>query len=310
MGYNEGGALADVNLYGTLPLVASLSSLLGKPPPTTTALPLAEDLVDEAIASVAGTVSVVHLENGGAAVRTGNTDSFAFSHVTTRVEKVQYVQRAGGYWEHRFPLHLHASLLPLKLEGFRDHWQAQMRSEDERTFVFQIVPSLARSRGPARSQPRVGLEMDVQVTSASNDLCLTEVIVGLKLFGGPDAPTAQKLRDLVPRLFQSLRAYLLASAEQRAQQRFPFPNRLRIYSIKPDLELTGVVEGQGRNISRSGMSLVSTTAFPTEFVYLHLQTSANLSTYVLLARVVRVEQTDEGHFDVGVTFQVDEPPKN
>jgi hypothetical protein len=135
---------------------------------------------------------------------------------------------------------------------------------------------------------------------------LREVVARVRAVG-VDAEGEAKLRDLAPRILQSLRAYLQGTPEQRIEDRWPFHQVLKLYPVLPDLDLAEVIEARGRDISRSGLRCQVPLPPPTEFLYIHFPETASLADLAILGRIVRLGEAPDGWYDLGITFAVDGP---
>src|SRR5262249_55445604 len=147
-------------------------------------------------------------------------------------------------WEYNCPVKLYAGMLRLKLEGFRQQWNAQLISEENLAFHFRLpIGTVPAQRSLSRSQPKrpVGLDVRLQFVQTGGVgpvAQIRDVSVHISAFGG----YTEGVRELSPRVFQSLRAYLQATAEQRTGERYPYRQPVHVYPILPDLELTDVLK--------------------------------------------------------------------
>ncbi len=279
--------------FAQLPLVLPCECLLGKPLPPSVVLPQTDQLVAGLIATVSGPVAVLAFEN------------------------VRFWQNADGSWESRCPVQVQPELLPYKLEGFRQHWRAHKVSEEEGCFVFRLVThTTTRGVWPFRTEEPAGLEITLQFSDSVHlsvaDRQLThtknsESAIRIRPFGEEDLKQEHGRRETVRRLFQSVRAFLQAGPEQRAQQRWPLNEPLRVYPILPNLEVAGVLEARVRNISQGGLSFLTHQELASDYVYLHLYQSHEAAHLAILARALRMQPLETGQFEVGVTFSVDGP---
>jgi serine/threonine protein kinase len=283
----------DADPFVNLPLVLPFKCLLDRSMPNDLNMPLPGQIVAQWISAIVG-----HLKE-------------------ETYENVRFWNHPDGTWEYQCPIQFHAGLTRCKLEGFRQHWNAQTISEDATSFVFKVFTEAPAKRfwsvRKNTGNTGMGLEILIQISAASMPVHLSETTIRIRSFGKDNGEVDKVRRQqmvLVPRLFQSLRGFLQASPEQRAQQRFPFPGTLRVCPILPNLEVAGVIEAHGRNISQGGMSFLVPSEMQLEFVYLQLHQAPEASALALLARVVRMQPTADGRYDVGVTFQVDAPPIN
>jgi serine/threonine protein kinase len=271
--------------YTSLPLVMPYDTLIGKAPKEDVAFPVVGDLLTQVVASAAGPITILHFDN------------------------TRYLLHPDGCWEYRCPIQTFgAGLLRMKLEGFCRHWNATPMSEDEASFVCQIQKGTER-RGLFRKPLPTGLTIHLMVCPVQMEqVGQREVVVRIQWFGELTAEAHHLTRDMAPRLFQSIRAYLQASPEQRSQERWPFIQPVRLYPVLRNLELAGVLEARCRNISLGGLSVVTSKRPQSDFVYLHLYDTPHVAKLAILSRVLRVQEWADGQFEVGVTFQVDGPP--
>jgi len=296
---------SQTDLYETLPLVIPFTSLLGKPPPPDTLMPQGGELVAQLFNTISGPSNVVVLENA------------------------RYLVFPDGHWEYHFPIQMVTDLLRLKLEGFRQYWRADLIATGENALTLQIVTRTPpRSFWSFRNGGTAGIKIQIRLdpsptssppprpavvdcswsTPSGNTSSSTrQAIVQVLLFGDKEGSLSEMMRDMAPRLFQSIRAHLQTNPDQRGEQRFPFTQLLRIYPVLPDLQLAGVQEARARNLSRGGLSLVAPSELPSKYVYLHFHETPSMADLALLGRVVRCLPQEEGRFEVGLTFVVDGP---
>ena len=129
------------DMLASLPLVAPFACLMGKAPPEQAELPRPDEVAAQLIAAAVGAVDVHEADN------------------------VRYIVHPDGVWEHRFPIRMFASLLRLKLEGFRQQWNAQTTEEAGNAFAFQIHTASAKSGFWSRSKPQpAGLDVQLAAT--------------------------------------------------------------------------------------------------------------------------------------------------
>jgi serine/threonine protein kinase len=268
----------------SLPLVLPFECLLGKPMPPEADLPLPSHLLAKAIGSITGQVKVETYEN------------------------VRFWKQSADLWECRCPIQPHMGLMRCKLESFRLHWQAKTVSEDDATFVYQILAeSPAKKFWSRRKSQDVGLEVYIQVSETRASGHLSEALIRIRSLGEDQPEAHQTRRALVPRVFQSLRGVLQASVEQRTQQRWPWTAGLRVCPILPNLEVAEILEARARNISLGGMNFLVARPLPSEHIYIQMHEITAIAAHALLARVIRIVPAEGDKFEVGVTFQIDGP---
>ena len=279
-------AVVGEDVLASLPLVAPFACLMGQAPPDAT-IPLRPDEVAaQLIAAAVGAVNVRETDN------------------------VRYLLHPDGAWEHRFPIRMFASLLRLKLEGFRQQWNAETTEEDGNAFAFQIATAPAKTGFWSRSRPRpAGLDVRLRLQPPdAPDANQREAVVSVRLFGdhGPRRDTL--LPATAPRVFQSLRAYLQGSVEHRRRERWPFTQRVGVYPVLPRQQIGPALEGRGRDVSLGGARLLVPREPPTEFAYLHFHETPAAAPLAVLGRIVRVIRLNDGRYELGFTFVADGPP--
>lgn len=220
------------------------------------------------------------------------------------LESDRFLVLKDGSWEYRCPIKMFGSLLKLKLEGFRQDWGAQAFRTEGMSHHYRVptqpLKELQASPRPMRERlARVEVRLQF-VTGQGHGVTaqVSEVIVRICPYCGDTA----SVRDAAPRIFQSLRNYLQTGAENRTEDRYTFSQSLHVYPILPELELAGVLEAKGRNVSLGGMQFIVSERPTTDFFYLHFRETPKLSQLAILARAVRAQPDAAGHFEIGVSF--------
>ncbi len=270
-------APSQEDLYRTLPPVIPFTSLFGEPPAPDVVLPSPAQFVT-ALLRVPVPCEVAGAQN------------------------VRYRVHPDGTWEYCCPVQLLPCATRLKVDGFRQHWNGSPIEEAQGSFRFHIDLQAPRRfwERVVGQQRRIEVHLRVGSFDAQR-VRLTEAHARLRPLGGEPDRMASTLADLAPQLFDSLRSYLQASTEQRAEERRPFAQPLRIYPVLPDLELGEAMEAVGRNISSGGIGFRVAKLLPSEKLYLHFHQSAH-AELVVLAHVMRFQSNDEGGLDVGAFF--------
>ncbi len=288
------GTLSADDLYHNLPPVIPYTSLLGQPAAANILLPS----VNEVVAAL-----------GPAAE----------PHTVSGPQKVRYKVLAGGVWEYQCPIHVLPAMLRLKLDGFREEWGARLVRADRRDagpteddrFLFQIDLQTPRRvwniQGGASGTAAPRLELLLLIQPPGPGGSVSEARVRLRPLSGSPDQVGRILADAGPRLFDSIRSYLQAGPEQRARDRWPCTLPLQVYPVLPDLELGAVLDAVGRNISYGGINFRAAQAPTTEKLYLHWPKVPRISTFVVLAQVVRVHQAGPHAFEVAASFPGDSP---
>jgi serine/threonine protein kinase len=276
---------AVAELYGNLPVVIPFGSLLGEPAPADLVLP-----------SVAQFIQALTAGGDPTAVAGG--------------KNIRYTVQPGSVWEYAFPATAHSSTIRLKVDGFRQQWNAQLVRQDGSRYLFHIDLPVSRGVGerPTSRPPRLELQLQTPAMLGSHQP-LAEARVRLRLMSGDPTLLNRVLPEVAPQIFESLRSYLQASPEQRCNQRRACLLPLHAYPVRSDLELGEVIEGVGRNISVTGINFRTTRQPTADKLYLHWHKAANVAAYALLATVVRVQSAGGTLFDVGGVFSNARPER-
>ncbi|HVS40042.1 MAG TPA: PilZ domain-containing protein, partial [Gemmataceae bacterium] len=194
-------------------------------------------------------------------------------------------------------------------EGFRQQWNARQVDDGTEAFTYEIQTSHDRGGFWARSRPRpAGLNVQLYFQPAdAPDKNQREAVVRVGLFGDHGSSRATLLPATAPRVFQSLRAYLQGSTEQRTRERWPFTQHVEIYPLLANLEIGKVLEGWGRDVSLGGVRLLVAEEPGSEFAYLHFHETPATAPLAVLGRIVRLLPLDDGVFELGITFMADGP---
>ena len=273
-------------MLASLPLLTPFACLMGRAPPTQVVLPRTDELAARLIGAAGGAVDVREADN------------------------VRYLVHPDGAWEYRFPIRMFASLMRLKLEGFRQQWNARPTEDGGNAFAFQIHTAVSKGGFWQKSKPQpAGVEVRVRLQPAdAPDANQREAVVRVGLFGDHGQLQDTLLPASAPRIIQSLRAYLQGSTEHRLRERWPFRQRVGVYPVLAHLQIGRALEGRGRDVSLGGVRLLVPQEPPTEFAYLHFHETPEAASLAVLGRIVRVQSLDDGSYELGFTFVVDGPP--
>ncbi len=269
----EAGRPAVAVPAGPLLPVLPVTALAGEPVPPGLVLPSAADLV-----------GLLACPSGAARTAVGPRG-------------LRYTVRPDGAWEHRCPVQVVPGVLRLRAEGFRVQWNARAVREADDAFVYTLeVP-----RGPRRfwdrfagrpAQLEVRLELPPPSAAGTRR---AEATLRLRPVGEQARAALEKVGV---ELLDSLRSYLQAGPEQRAQERWPCPQPLRVHPVAAG---GGPLEAAGRDVSFGGACFRLRRRPDFRLAYLHWHQAADVADFALLARVVRVNEDADG-FEVGVAF--------
>jgi hypothetical protein len=189
----------------------------------------------------------------------------------------------------------------LKLEGFRQEWNAELVQQQNGTFVFWIsVPPLFWERLIGRS---VGLEIHVQLSPpvrAGQPVC--DVSVRIQPFGCSRARATRLLAELGPKLLASLRGYLQALPDKRTQERVAWQQPLRVSPVINGTLAPEPIECVAKDISQDGIGLYLPSSVKASHLYVALPSLPQFAGVAGLVRIVRRRPHDEEWYEVGARF--------
>jgi serine/threonine protein kinase len=228
---------------------------------------------------------------------------------------VRYVLRPGKAIEHRCFARLLAGTVGLKLEGFRQHWNAipaaspgdavssvptWLVPESQQSFVFHVLlPGSLWSRLLGQMP---ALEVAITLPRGyAETAALTEVFVQIRPVGCSSRKGAEALQDFGPLLLESLRHYLQPHPERRRQERLTFDQTVRVLPAFADEPCGEAILSQMLDVSTGGMKLFLPCRPPYQEVAVQVQGSSP-DPLLLPARVVRVQACRDRRFEVGLSF--------
>src|SRR5262249_46131948 len=142
--------------------------------------------------------------------------------------------------------HFLQGTLPIRLEGFRQHWLGKVIESSDGQAVYHISPPAKGLQRFRTNQPTLVLQF---VFGRAEKSQTTGVAVTLR----PLPRREHLLEELGPRIFDSVRLFLQAEPERRREERFRLAKSLRVL---PVFEANDVGEGivaQPLDISQAGL---------------------------------------------------------
>jgi hypothetical protein len=217
-----------------------------------------------------------------------------------------YRLRAGQGIDHLCAARLVPGMALLKLDAFRQQWQAEAVSGGDRSFVFLVSAGgnlWQRCLGRAP-----GLEVRVRLLPPRPTTgTLTTVVVTVRPLGCGAGQAAELLEELGPALVDGVRNALQARS-MPGRQRYPFTQPVPVCPV-----LQGrpgeAIAAQGKDISLGGMGLYLPCRPPSSEVYLQLTPVEAGPAVQIPAHVVRSRTCDDGRHEVGVRFPWEEEGK-
>ena len=215
-------------------------------------------------------------------------------------EQLRFRLKPGERLEHRYAARLYSGAALLKLDAFRQRWRGQVLHLGPTEFRLALPVGRRGNSGWFGRTP--GLELQVQLIQLSAATPLQHVTLTLTPFGCRPALATCLLAEWGPRILLSVREYLRAEPEQRAQERLRWDQPLRIHPVGAGQRLSTAIEGVGKDISPSGLGLF-VPQLPGVEVYVQWPAQQDVAQLAALAHVVRGRECGDGWFEVGVVFK-------
>jgi hypothetical protein len=181
--------------------------------------------------------------------------------------------------------------LPL-FDGFCKQWHAKTVIQPDGLIIFVI-----------NAEPSVWkwLEIHLRFLPVSWGTHRSEVVV--RPFGCTQEKAESLLKELGPRLLQSVREILHAQPDQRGRERLSVRERLRVSPVVNGAAAPPI-ECYTKDISAGGIGFYLPVELPASEIYVSLPEVNKLAPYSALAQVVRKKRNDDGWFEIGASFPV------
>jgi hypothetical protein len=163
---------------------------------------------------------------------------------------IHYRLAPAQHLEQRAVARLPTGMVKLKLEGFREQWQATEVSRSDRRVVYQLQ---SKSNLWDRCLGRApGLQVEVRIGTAEAISGLSPVRIRLDPIDCNRTRAEQMLGELGPTLLSSLQTYLHTQSEKAAQERFPLTQQITLQppGVRP-------IVATLRDVGREGLCLIS-----------------------------------------------------
>jgi hypothetical protein len=196
---------------------------------------------------------------------------------------------------------LSPSIARLKLEGFREQWNAELVLQDAAAFVLRVPMAGSFWQRWLTREPALEVRLHLR-TPPYGSQALTRVSVELRPLHCDPAHGEQLLAVQAPTVLDSLRAFLQINPEQRGSVRLRFAHALGVFPLLEGEDLGEPVVCRGKDLSAGGIGLYSPQEPPAGRIYVQSLVAPDLAPVAVLAKVVRVEQRDDGTYEVGAAF--------
>jgi hypothetical protein len=216
--------------------------------------------------------------------------------------RIRYTLEAGQLLlEHRCGVRMYPGTALLKLDGFRQEWNARQLHLDQGILVFSV--SLTPTFWQRLIGRDVGLEIQVRIVAAGDVIAQrSEVAVLIRPYGCGRRQALQMLRERGPQILESIRAYLQAHPDQRTQERLACDQVLRVSPVIGGLQLAEPIVCRAKDISEGGIGFLLPRPLPSPEVYVTLPEIPELAGSAGLARIVRKQPRSDGWIEVGAAF--------
>jgi serine/threonine protein kinase len=204
--------------------------------------------------------------------------------------------------EHDFSAHFLQGTLPIRLEGFRQHWLGKVIDSGDNKVVYHIAPPV---RGLQRFWKQEAPTLKLQIAYSKADAAQkTGIAVTLQ----PLPRGEHLLEELGPRILDSVRQYLQAEPDRRREERFRLAKSLRVIPVFGSKDVGEGIVAQPLDISQTGLGFYLPCRPASSEVLLEVgcDTSSGL---VLAATIVRAERRPDGRYLIGVAFSGDKSDK-
>jgi hypothetical protein len=218
-----------------------------------------------------------------------------------QADALHYVVEPGVLLRHACAVRLLPSLARLKIEGFREHWNAALLEDRNGAFVFQVP--LARSFWQRCLGREPALEVHLRLAPPREGPAgVTEVGVEIRPVRCPPAQTSALLAQEAPQLLQSLRSFLQVDPERRLLGRVPFPQAVAVFPVLDGHDLGDPLVCQGKDVSVKGIAFFTADRPASERLYVQSLLSPELAQVAVLGKVIRVQRGADGSCEVAVVF--------
>jgi serine/threonine protein kinase len=227
----------------------------------------------------------------------------AYNTVVTEDGSIRYHYDDKGALLHKCAAWLPSDMVAHKLAPFAHQWKARiMESPDPNSLILHIDLPRNLWQRLVRGGREV-LQVALYLTpSRHTESKLTEVQIQISYLGRHTKDGRDAIKKMGPPLVYSLRTYLLATAEHRSKERYPFEHPLvvvPIYSGHPGEPL----HCRGKDISRQGIGLLSPVKIVPRDIEIQVQTR-ELGLLTVPAIVLRTTHLADDQYEIGARFNM------
>jgi serine/threonine protein kinase len=224
------------------------------------------------------------------------------AHSTTPSDVGQGPQPSAEFLEQRCGARIYGQAIRLKLEGFRQQWNARIAREQPNALVYFVGLGHSMWRR-CLGKEEAGLQVAIHlVRPRILTAHLAEIVIRITAVHCARVEGARLLAQAGPLLLKSIRSYLQATPERRTQDRLAFAHTVQVSPVFPGMGLGEAVPCQGKDISLGGVGFYLPQEPPAREIVINLPVGTADEVIALPAEVVRLEQCADGQFEIGARF--------
>jgi serine/threonine protein kinase len=208
----------------------------------------------------------------------------------------------GDILEQRCGARVYGQAARLKLEGFRQQWNARIVREEANALVYHVaVGNSFWRRCLGKEEP--GLEVAIHlVRPRTLTAQLAEIVIRIRTVDCSHDEGARLLAEAGPLLLKSIRSYLQATPERRTQDRLAYCQTLQVCPVFLGTGPGQAVPCQSKDLSPGGVGFYVHRELPARQIVVHVPVGTPDEMIALPAEIVRVEQCSNGQFEIGARF--------
>ena len=192
------------------------------------------------------------------------------------------------------------SVVPLKVAGFREQWKGQLVEHEEGRYLYHLPLSGSLWRRALGILPSLAVEICCEFPTNENEV-LTDASIQLWPLGCSPSKSVEILETMGPPVLESVRTYLNANPERRAQMRLPFEQTVQVQPVF-DGEPGEALLARMQDISQGGMNVRMASRPRSAQVCVLVSLSSRREPEPVSARVMRVKALKDGNFEIGLAF--------
>jgi hypothetical protein len=190
----------------------------------------------------------------------------------------------------------------LKLEGFRQQWNAKVTCVEPAFIGYRIDMAQGFwSRCLGKEKPGVEVTFHFQQPQTLNAE-LTEVTINICPVGCNAEQGTRILNQAAPMIVENARSYLQATPERRGLDRMKFDARIQVMPVFPGQPNGPPMDCVAKDISIRGIGFLSNADSSSRQILVVLPGKDSESPIFLPAEVVRVHRRADGYREVGARF--------